>query len=124
MLLDSHVLLWLVSGDTRLGGVAKQEMAKQQCYFSAASIWEFRIKQALGKIVLPEHFANELVNSGLKELPVTAQHADHVDEVKIPQRDPYDRLLLAQSAVEGLVFLTADRKTLSLQLPAVLDARL
>ena len=125
MLLDSHVLLWWMADDPRLGPLARQAFeAAARPSFSAASIWELLLKARKGSLVLPESFEREVVRSGLTELPVTAAHARAILTVDgLDRHDPFDSLLVAQAKVERMPFLTADRKLLELGLGFVRDAR-
>ena len=80
-------------------------------YYSAASIWEIAIKSALGRkdfrIDLTQLLAT-LPEMGLVELPITALHAAGVTRLPPSHRDPFDRLLIAQSLAEPLTLLTND----------------
>ena len=130
MLLDTHVLIWLLEGDERLGVEARAAMARApDVHVSAASLWEIAIKVELGRLQAPDDLPEVVRRAGLQRLPVTGEHAWSVQGVAgLPHRDPFDRLLVAQASVEGLSLVTADRALLgaSAQLqPAVrlLDAR-
>lgn len=123
MLLDSHVLLWLTEDSPRLGLDTRGRMnSATRRYYSAASIWELRIKQELGKLELPDSFVQLLRESGLTELPVTSVHAHAIQSVKLPHRDPFDRLLVAQAVSESIPLVTADGKLLATDID-VIDAR-
>lgn len=123
MLLDSHVLLWLLTDDQQLGARTRAQLAAApRVWFSAATVWELRIKQQLGKLSLPDDFVVRLGQAGLVELTVSAAHADAIGLIELPHRDPFDRLLLAQAMVEGVPFVTADAALLGR--PGVVDARL
>lgn len=91
--------------------------------YSAASVWGLRIKEGLGRTSLPERFTALLGESGLAELAVTGEHADGVTRVAVEHRDPFDRLLLAQSRAERLTLCTADARLLAGGSAGVLDAR-
>lgn len=124
VLLDTHVALWLLSDDRRIGSEARELMVAAPCVFlSAASRWEIRIKASLGKIELPADFADGCAAAGLQDLPVTSSHADAVKMNALPHRDPFDAMLVAQAQSEGLSLVTADRKILAAGVGAV-DARL
>lgn len=125
MLLDSHVLLWWMADDARLGPLAREALeAAARPSFSAASIWELLLKAERGSLTLPESFEQDVVRSGLTELPVTAAHARAMLTVDgLDRHDPFDSLLVAQARVERMPFLTADRKLLELGLRFVRDAR-
>jgi PIN domain nuclease of toxin-antitoxin system len=123
-LLDSHVLLWLLASPEEIGHSARRALdAAAEVRFSAASVWELAIKAELGKVSLPDGLAASAVAAGLRELPVTAAHAEATARVSLPHRDPFDRVLVAQAASERLTLLTADRVLLSAGLPVVRDAR-
>ena len=113
LLLDTHLLLWAAASSKRLPREARAliENAANEVYFSAASIWEIAIKSSLGR----KDFRVDLVilqaalpAMGLLELPVTAAHAVGVTKLPLIHRDPFDRLLLAQSVAEPLTLLTND----------------
>jgi len=122
-LLDTHVLLWLLTDDPALGDQARQLILRRPAHYSAASAWELAIKAGLGKVTIPDGLAAELRDAGLVELPVTSEHALAVRAVSLPHRDPFDRLLVAAARIEGLTLLTADRVLLAAGLPGVVDAR-
>lgn len=112
-LLDTHVLLWAVASSKRLSREARELLEDQSndAYYSAASIWEIAIKSSLRRkdfrIDLAALLAT-LPDMGLVELPVTAVHAAGVTRLPAIHRDPFDRLLIAQSIAEPLTLLTND----------------
>lgn len=114
ILLDTHVFIWAVTDSRRLGKEARRVMRDAtEVFVSAASIWEIAIKSAIGKIKAdPEEMARAIVTSGFVELPIAAAHATQVARLPLANdhKDPFDRLLVAQSIVEPLVLLTADPK--------------
>lgn len=122
-LLDTHALHWLVVEDPRLGESTRAALSAASVSFSAVSVWELEIKKGRGRMVVPERLDERLRAAGLTELPLTARHAQAIGEIEVRHHDPFDRLLLAQAAVEGLVFVTADRQILALGRPGVVDAR-
>ena len=113
LLLDTHLLLWAAANSKRLSREAREllEDAGNDVYYNAASIWEIAIKSSLRRkdfrIQLPQ-LLSALPEMGLIELPITAVHAAGVSSVPPIHRDPFDRLLLAQSLTEPLVLLTND----------------
>ncbi len=114
VLLDTNVFIWAVTDNPKLNLKAKAFIEEaSEVYVSAASIWEIAIKSTLGKIDADaEEMAKAIESSGFIELPVSSLHAARV--FKLPannvHKDPFDRLLVAQSMVEPLVLLTADLK--------------
>ena len=123
LLLDTHVVLWLLDDSRRLGADARSWIdAAGRVHMSAASAWEIAIKRSLGKLVVPEDFEDAVVASGLADLPVTRSHALAAAQAALPHKDPFDALLVAQARAEGLTFLTADAKILAAWDRAV-DAR-
>jgi PIN domain nuclease of toxin-antitoxin system len=114
ILLDTHVFIWAVTDSRLLSKEARNTISDAtEVFVSAASIWEIAIKSAIGKIKAdPEEMARAIVASGFVELPIVAAHAAQVARLPLPSdhKDPFDRLLVAQSIVEPLVLLTADPK--------------
>jgi len=113
LLLDTHLLLWAAASSKRLPREARELMEddSNDVYYSAASIWEIAIKSSLRRkdfrIDLP-HLLAALPEMGLVELPITAAHAAGVTGLPAIHRDPFDRLLIAQSIAEPLTLLTND----------------
>jgi len=115
ILLDTHLLLWATVEPERLSSRAQAVISDpgNELLFSAASLWEMAIKQSRG----PRHdfeielrpFRHELLNNGYLELPVTAEHALAVGMLPPLHKDPFDRILVAQSIAEGITLLTSDR---------------
>ena len=114
LLVDTHLLLWAAASSSRLprGVRALIEDPANEVYYSAASIWEIAIKSALRRkdfrVDVPALLA-ALARMGFVELPVTGAHAARVVQLANIHRDPFDRLLVAQSVVEPLTLLTNDR---------------
>ena len=113
LLLDTHVLLWAAVGSDRLSDESREllEDARHEVLYSAASLWEIAIKSSLGRkdfrVDLPLLQAM-LPAMGLVELPVSGAHAVAVATLPPLHRDPFGRLLIAQSMVEGLTLVTHD----------------
>lgn len=108
MLVDSHALLWFLAGDGRLGA-SNQGLIESGATVSAASIWEIGVKSALGRLDAPDDLPDRLVEFGFDLLPITAEHGWRVKHLPFHHRDPFDRMLIAQSQVEDLPILTVDR---------------
>jgi PIN domain nuclease of toxin-antitoxin system len=126
VLLDTHVWLWWQADDPRLGVKTRRVLQRaSEVRFSAASAWEIAIKVAIGKLTLPPDadIAAELARSGFLALSVELAHAEDVRRLPSLHSDPFDRLLVAQSRVEGLTLVTADRQ-LAAYGATVMDAAL
>jgi len=110
ILLDTHVLLWWLSDDASLGRKARKaiEDVNNLTFVSAASIWEIVIKKALGKLDLPTSFREILAAESFQTLDITTAHAFQVESLPLHHRDPFDRMLIAQCQVEGLILVTND----------------
>ena len=111
VLVDTHFLVWWAAGRR----IPKQAVSliqdtANELFASAASIWEIAIKAGLGRLeVDPAALVRALDDGGFTALPVTSQHAIAVAALPEIHRDPFDRLLVAQSRVEHLCLLTQDQ---------------
>ena len=118
-LLDTHIWLWSLTTPTRIRPQILTQLADvdNSLLFSAASSWEIAIKYRLGKLPLPappaEFIPPRLVRDGIEPLPIKHEHAYAVADLPQHHNDPFDRLLIAQAAIEGLVLVTADRAMLA-----------
>jgi PIN domain nuclease of toxin-antitoxin system len=119
LLLDTHLLLWssgTFSGPTSPMPPAADALIDDEANtlcFSPASIWEVAIKKAQGRADFqadPHALRRALLDNGYVELPITSEHAASVVFLPPIHKDPFDRLLIAQARIEGVVLLTADAK--------------
>jgi PIN domain nuclease of toxin-antitoxin system len=110
ILIDTHLLLWWLADDPSLPDEAKTVIADPEntVFVSAVALWEIWLKESLGKLRLPADFEQKLEQESFESLPVTAAHARAVAVLPWHHRDPFDRMLVAQSHVERLTLLTAD----------------
>lgn len=113
LLLDTHLLLWAAGEPDKLSARARALMEDpgNDLVFSVASLWEITIKAGLGRTdfqVDPHLLRRGLIENGYEELPITSQHALAVRHLPDVHRDPFDRILVAQATVEGLLLLTHD----------------
>ncbi|GGL89500.1 type II toxin-antitoxin system VapC family toxin [Nakamurella endophytica] len=112
LLLDTHVVLWWLADDDRLGAGARAAIgsAGTAAAVSAASAWEMSIKAASGKLRLPAGLDSHLGEQGFDELPVTV--ADGLAAGALPRHhdDPFDRMLIAQARRRDLTVVTADAR--------------
>ncbi len=115
ILLDTHVLLWAAAavtpGDLSPAAEALISDVDNVIFFSAASIWEVAIKAGLGRADFRADanvLRRGLLDNGYVELPISAAHAAAVAQLPPIHRDPFDRMLIAQATVEGILLVTAD----------------
>lgn len=113
VLLDTHLLLWAAGAPERLSATALQYLAAESVtrFFSVASLWEIVIKSGLGRedfVVDATSLRRGLLLNGYVELPIASEHAVAVGRLPNVHRDPFDRMLVAQSTVEDITLLTSD----------------
>jgi PIN domain nuclease of toxin-antitoxin system len=113
LLLDTHLLLWAAGQPKKLPAAARKMIAnpRNSLCFSAASLWEIAIKNALGRNDFhadPGVLRRGLLESGYEGLPITGDHAMAAAVLPALHGDPFDRILVAQAAVEGMMLVTAD----------------
>ncbi len=113
LLLDTHLLIWAVDQYERLSTQARELIGDpaNELAFSTASLWEVAIKHALRRadfLYDPRVMRRALLDNRYQELPVTGEHAVAVAGLPPLHRDPFDRMLVAQSIVEGIMLLTGD----------------
>lgn len=124
-LLDTHVWLWLQTDPDRLGQDFLHELTvADELMLSAASAWEIAIKYRLGKLPLPEppatYVPSRLRTSGVSALPVQMPHVLAVAELPLHHRDPFDRVLVAQSQLLAVELVTADTQLQAYEVDLVL----
>jgi PIN domain nuclease of toxin-antitoxin system len=120
-LLDTHLLLCAAGSPERLPSAARELLDDPQNIpvFSSASLWEVAVKSGLGRHdfrVDARLLRRGLLDNGYDELPITGEHAVALDGLPPIHKDPFDRMLIVQSMVEGITLLTAD--SLIAQYPA------
>jgi PIN domain nuclease of toxin-antitoxin system len=114
VLLDIHAFIWWNQNDPRLSPVARRciDDDDNEVLLSVASAWEIAIKAALGKLQIPEpadrYVPSRLAHYHFNLLSITLEHALAVYHLPLLHRDPFDRLLVVQSQLEGLPLVTAD----------------
>jgi len=123
LLLDTHVVLWWLDDDPTLGVRARQAIADPDntVYLSAVVVWEIRIKQALGKLDVPEDFESVLADQPFVDLPVTVHHAHAIARLPAVHRDPFDRMLVAQAMTEGFHIVSRDAVLSHYEVPVLAD---
>ncbi len=112
LLLDTHAFLWWLDDNPCLSKKASQVIAESNnlVFVSAATAWEISIKKALGKLQAPDDLEEALRVNGFQSLPITVPHALLAGKLPPHHDDPFDRLLVAQSKIEGLTLVTRDQK--------------
>lgn len=114
-LLDTHLVYWWMTADDRLGKTTQRLIKKSEIVISAASVWEMMLKNAKGKLPLPQGAITEQLEAqGFVLLPILPRHLEAVRSLACPHPDPFDRLLIAQAQDERLTLLTCDAAILGL----------
>jgi PIN domain nuclease of toxin-antitoxin system len=113
LLVDTHLLLWAVARSRRLPKQARRllENPRNEVHYSAASLWEIAIKLGLRRAGFNLDLTEvrpALAEMGFVELPVTGAHAERLVALPPIHKDPFDRMLVAQSQSEPLILLTND----------------
>jgi PIN domain nuclease of toxin-antitoxin system len=120
--LDTHVLLWWLDDSQLLSDKVRNAIANSEnlVVLSSVVIWEIRIKQALGKLIIAPEFYDVIKDEGFEMLSITPDHAYAVGELPMYHRDPFDRMIIAQAKLEGLTIATQDSVFKKYEVP-VLD---
>lgn len=113
LLLDTQLLLWATAKSNRLPARARSllEDPANTLYCSTASLWEIAIKNGLRRAdfqVNIRELRKALPAMAIEELPVTGPHTEKIAESPSIHKDPFDRMLIAQSMAEPLILLTND----------------
>ncbi len=115
LLLDTHAFLWWVFDDPHLPETPRELMADpaNEIMVSAASVWEICTKYRLGRLAAASELVRDVAvwirRAGFLELPVTVAHAQRAGGWPQAHRDPFDRMLAAQSEIENLPLVSRDR---------------
>ena len=121
LLLDSNIVVFLDHKSKRLSStVLYRIQTSPQVYLSAVTAWELSIKQSIGKLKLARQVSEFISGENMTELSVTVQHGEAVRALPLHHRDPFDRLLVAQAMVEGLILVTTDRLLAQYGIPILL----
>lgn len=114
LLLDTHTLLWFIAGSPNLSANARRliEDAANAKFVSIASLWETAIKISIGKMTLTAPFdvlfPHQLQSNGLELLPIKINHTSAIAALPFHHRDPFDRILIAQSIEEKMNLVSID----------------
>ena len=115
LLLDTHAFLWWIADSERLSGTAYQLIADEanDIVVSAASAWEIATKHRLDKLPAADALALSMIETiasqGFEELAITVHDGERAGRLPGPHRDPFDRMLIAQSLTRNLILVSIDR---------------
>ena len=115
LLLDTHALLWLVEDDPKLTPSAVNLLVDpgNDLLLSPATYWERAIKVSIGKYLLADPLGDYIEEAirlyGLTIVPITVAHAEAIVNLPHHHKDPFDRMLIAQSIVEGASLISSDK---------------
>jgi PIN domain nuclease of toxin-antitoxin system len=122
LLLDTHVVLWQLSGVRDLGARTREAIAAAaELAFSVVSFAEIGIKVAVGKLSVPEDLHGQVIDTGVRVLGLAAEDGLAVARLPLHHRDPFDRLLIAQARHGGFTLVSADPRLRAYDV-ALLDA--
>ncbi len=114
LLLDTHTFLWSVGDDPRLSATARQNISdpSNDLFVSIASLWEATVKITIGKMRVPgdsiDYLLPRATQTGVTTLPILSMHLQQLQKLPMLHRDPFDRILIAQSMVEKMVVVSVD----------------
>lgn len=112
VLLDTHILLWWLTGDQRFDPDLKDIISSPDVRLvcSVVSLWEMSIKEVVGKIRYPHSIQEVLKRNNVEILPVLPEHVEQLRKLPMIHKDPFDRMLIAQAQVEQMVLITHDKQ--------------
>ena len=113
LLLDTHIFLWYIVGDKRIGSSVRAAIENaDSVYVSAASLWEATTKYRLGKLALPEPphpwLAAQREEHGFESLVIDEACVAQLSSLELHHRDPFDRILICQAIEHDLYLVTID----------------
>jgi PIN domain nuclease of toxin-antitoxin system len=112
VLIDTHVLLWGIEDPAKVSSRVRTLLPVAEVWISVASLWEIIAKVQIGKLVLPtpvgDYLAEKLKMNGVSVLALNFDHVRRLEEIPLHHRDPFDRILIAQSLEEKLPLVSAD----------------
>ena len=112
LLIDTHILLWADERPRLIVRPLRAAMRDEtnDILVSAATVWEIAIKRAIGKLSFDRPIVAAVLALGFEILPVAGVHAEHAGGLPSHHDDPFDRLIIAQAYLEGMVLGTQDRR--------------
>jgi PIN domain nuclease of toxin-antitoxin system len=112
VLIDTQVLLWGLQDEQKLSRRVQNLLPAADVWISVASLWEIITKVQIGKLALPtpvgDYLSAKLKANGILVLPITFDHVKRVEGLPLHHRDPFDRILIAQSLEERLPVVSSD----------------
>ena len=122
LLLDTHTLIWVFDGSSKLSEEARLaiEDGANLIYVSAVTAWEIAIKKSIGKLKLNGDYLNGLKQYRFTQLNITTEHCLAVESLPNHHKDPFDRLLIAQAIHEKLVMVTRDSRIIKYPVSTIL----
>jgi PIN domain nuclease of toxin-antitoxin system len=115
LLLDTHAFLWWVTGDPALSAAAREAIGDHgnRIFVSAASAWEIATKLRIGKLpraaAAAVNVATVLADQGFVGLPISLEHGQAAGALPGPHKDPFDRMLIAQAMLGGMVLVSNEQ---------------
>ena len=122
LMLDAHAVLWWLANDPQLSDQARRAIADpaNDVLVSAASIWEIEVKRAAGRLEAPAELIEDLEQSHVNALPITALDAVAAARLRMHHKDPFDRMLVAQARRLDAVIVSRDRGFAAYDVPVLL----
>jgi len=113
LLLDTHTFIWFVENDLNLPNKLKTEIENpvNEIYISVVSLWEIAVKVSLGKLAMTIDIPKLIIKieeCGFFTLPILAEHIVRVSSLPFHHRDPFDRMLIAQTLCEKMTIVSRD----------------
>ena len=115
LLLDTHTFLWFIQGNDSLSNTAKAsiENSENQKLISIASLWEIAIKTSIGKLSVEMSMTDlvekQVLGNALGILSITSEHLEKLTDLPFHHKDPFDRLIIAQSLAENISIVSRDK---------------
>ena len=112
VLIDTHVLLWGIQDSSKVSSKVRSLLPVSDVWISVVSLWEIMTKVQIGKLALPspigDYLAGKLIMNGVSVLPLTFAHVRRLEGIPLHHRDPFDRILIAQSLEENIPLVSSD----------------
>ncbi|OGG19859.1 hypothetical protein A3D03_00350 [Candidatus Gottesmanbacteria bacterium RIFCSPHIGHO2_02_FULL_40_13] len=118
-LLDTHIFIWWMKQEKRLKKEIETVLKnpENQIFLSVASVLEIVIKKKIGKLKVPQDWKVDLRESSFLLLPISLENAFQLESLPLFHHDPFDRMLIAQTKVEGATLITGDEKIWKYDIP-------